>query len=198
MRRLLLAGLLGMGVLLLVPSPSFACSCAAGNIAEHARTAESVGSGTVAWSADDGQTRVYSVSFDEVYKGELAMVEKVLTNVAESACGLSVVTGRRYLFFLDGTHRGVIRANSCGGTTPYTAQVAAEIARATGSPTKPLAERLIKSERSPPGRPWWWGYAAGLVAIGIVGGAVHLGRRRLRHTPGELDARSRPEKNSAD
>ena len=140
MRRLLLAFALTFGMLVLTPSPSWACSCAVGSTPQQVRAAVTIASGTVDWTATDGQTRTYKVDFDAVYKGSAAASEKLRTSESESACGVGqLATGKRYLFFIDGQHPGTMRVGLCGGTTPYADALARQVSSITGPPGKPLA-----------------------------------------------------------
>ena len=144
MTRIVLATAVVFGVLVLTPSPSWACSCALGTTAQQAKRAVTVAAGTVAWTATDGQTRTYKVEFDSVYKGAAAESEKLRTAANEAACGVSdLATGRRYLFFVDGQHPGAMRIGLCGGTTPYDEALAQKIQSVAGPPGKPLAARTV-------------------------------------------------------
>src|SRR4029078_7486266 len=101
--------------------------------------AGTVASGTVAWTATDGQTRTYQVDVDSVYKGSAAEAEKLTTNANEASCGLAdLATGRRYLFFIDGVHPGAMRVGLCGGTAAYADALARKVQAATVPPGKPL------------------------------------------------------------
>jgi hypothetical protein len=136
--RVLTALLVAVGMLVLTPSASWACSCAAMTPAQQVRLAGTVAAGTVNWTATDGQTRTYQVAFDAVYKGAAATTEKVRTGANEASCGVGdLATGRRYLFFIEGKHPGAMRIGLCGGTTAYDAAAAGDIASITGPPGKP-------------------------------------------------------------
>ena len=137
--RVLLALVVTFGVLVLTPSPSWACSCAAATTQQHVKAASTVAAGTVNWTATDGQTRTYQVGFDAVYKGAAATTEKLRTNANEAACGVGhLAIGRRYLFFIDGLHPGAMQIGLCGGTTPYDDAVVREVTSITGPASKPL------------------------------------------------------------
>jgi MYXO-CTERM domain-containing protein len=138
-RRLLLALGLTFGMLVLTPSPSWACSCAVASAAAQVRSADTVASGTVDWTATDGQTRNYKVDVDAVYKGAAATSEKLSTAASEAACGVGdLAPGKRYLFFIDGQHPGAMRIGLCGGTTPYADPLVRQVEAITGPPAKPL------------------------------------------------------------
>jgi hypothetical protein len=139
-RRLLLAFAVTLGIFVLTPSPSWACSCAIAPAAQQVRGAVTIASGTVDWTATDGQTRTYKVDFDAVYKGSAGSSEKLSTNASEAACGVGdLAPGKRYLFFIDGQHPGAMRIGLCGGTTPYADPLVRQVEAITGPPKQPLA-----------------------------------------------------------
>ena len=140
LRRCLLALGVTLGLLVLTPSPSWACSCAATSTAQYVARAGTVASGTVAWTASDGQTRSYQVEVDHVYKGAAGTTEKLVTSDDEAACGLAnLATGKRYLFFIHGKHPGTMEVGLCGGTTAYDVAAARQVEAVTGPPRPPLA-----------------------------------------------------------
>ncbi len=102
--------------------------------------AGTVASGTVEWTATDGQSRTYEVKIDAVYKGSAAAAEKLRTSANEASCGVgNLAPGKRYLFFIQGKHPGAMGINLCGGTTAYDDALAGQVAAITGPPAKPLA-----------------------------------------------------------
>ena len=179
MRRVLLAVAVVFGILVLTPSPSWACSCAVRQSAQQIGAAVTVAAGTVGWTATDGQTRTYEVDFDTVYKGSAARSEKLVTAANAAACGVGdLTTGRRYLFFIEGQHPGVMRIGLCGGTTPYDAALARQVEAVTGPPGKPLTPRTAgptSEDDSDRTRAVAVG-AAALLAI-ATGAALFLRRR---------------------
>ena len=137
--RFLLALAVALGLLVLTPSPSWACSCVAMTTAQRVAAAGTVASGTVDWTSTDGQTRTYQVDFDAVYKGAAAQAEKLRTNANGASCGLGqLATDKRYIFFVDGLHPGAMRVNSCLGAVAYDATVAAHLESLTGPPDDPI------------------------------------------------------------
>jgi hypothetical protein len=137
--RTLLALLVSAGILVLTPSPSWACSCAASTPQQQAKLAGTVAVGTIDWSATDGQTRSYQVSVEQVYKGAAARWEKLTTSANEASCGLAdLATGKRYLLFIDGVHPGSMRVGLCGGTTAYDEALVRQVESVTGPPGAPL------------------------------------------------------------
>jgi hypothetical protein len=154
-RRCLLALAVTFGILVLTPSPSWACSCAVATTQQHVRDAVTVAAGTVDWTATDGLTRTYKVDFDGVYKGAAGTSEKLVTSANEASCGLAnLATGERYLFFIEGRHPGAMRVGLCGGTT--------------GPPGKPVASPGSGIGGQPAER-----HTARTVTIGL-GGALLL------------------------
>ncbi len=137
--RVLLAVAVTFGLIALTPSPSWACSCAITTTHQQVEAAGTVAAGTVAWTATDGQTRTYEVTVDAVYKGSAATSEKLRTNASDAACGVGdLAPGKRYLFFIEGTHPGTMRIGLCGGTTAYDQALVEKITSVTGPPGKPL------------------------------------------------------------
>jgi hypothetical protein len=177
--RVVLAVAVVFGILVLTPSPSWACSCASTTPAEQVQRAVTVAAGTVDWTATDGQTRTYKVEFDAVYKGSAAASEKLATPANEAACGVGdLAAGQRYLFFIDGEHPGAMRIGLCGGTTPYDAAVAGQVEAVTGSPGKPLAVPVVDAPSGDDrGRTALVAAGAGALLV-LAGGAAFLLRRR--------------------
>ena len=153
--RLLLTLAVTVGLLVLTPSPSWACSCAIGRTPEQLEAAGTVASGTVEWTATDGQRRTYQVRFDAVYKGVAGRTEKLRTSESEAACGVAdLAPEQRYLFFIDGVHGGTMRIGLCGGTVAYDAALAARIESRSGPPGHPVAGSAppAGAEGAPPTR----------------------------------------------
>jgi hypothetical protein len=162
-RRCLLAVAVTFGLLVLTPTPSWACSCAMATTRQHTQNAVTVASGTVDWTASDGQTRTYRVDFDAVYKGSAAVSEKLSTSANEASCGLTdLATGKRYLFFIEGRHPGAMRVGLCGGTVAYDDATAREIQSVTGPPGKPVPAPAVQSTSD----------GGGLGAVPLIGAGV--------------------------
>jgi hypothetical protein len=179
-RRLLLALAVTVGLLVLTPSPSWACSCAAQTTRQQAGNAVTIASGTVDWTATDGQTRTYKVDFDAVYKGAAARSEKLRTNANDASCGLTdLATGKRYLFFIEGRHPVAMRVGLCGGTVAYDAATAHAIEAVTGPPGSPLPGPAVESAADGGGPGIVPLLGAGLAAalLAAVGAAVVRRRR---------------------
>ena len=167
-------------MLVLTPSPSWACSCAMATTPQHVKNAVTIASGTVDWTATDGQTRTYQVDFDDVYKGVAATTEKLRTNASEAACGMGdLAPGKRYLFFIDGQHPGAMQIGLCGGTIAYDDAIARQVQSVTGPPGKPLPAPApaVVSDAGTSTRTVLFGLgAAGLLAIAAI--AAFAVRRR--------------------
>jgi hypothetical protein len=178
-RHGLLVLAVALGMLVLTPSPSWACSCAMATTPVHVEQAVTVASGTVDWTATDGQTRTYNVVFDAVYKGAAAQSEKLLTGADDASCGLGdLATDQRYLFFIDGKHPGTMRVGLCGGTVAYDDAIAHQVESITGPPGKPLPAPVLGPSTDDSGSRATLvaGTAAGaLVLLAVV--AVVLRRR---------------------
>ncbi|MGY2877063.1 LPXTG-motif cell wall-anchored protein [Marmoricola sp. URHA0025 HA25] len=176
--RCVLAVAVVFGILVLTPSPSWACSCAQVTPDQQANAAVTVASGKVDWTATDGQTRTFKVDFDAVYKGAAARSEKLVTAADAAACGVGdLATGRRYLFFIDGRHPGTMRIGLCGGTTPYDEAAVRKVEALTGPPGRPLATSTVEpSTGDDHGRTW--AVAGGAAALLAIATAVALVVRR--------------------
>jgi len=144
---LLLAG----SVVLLGAAPAQACRCVQQGVAQQARAADLVVTGTVAGVRRGGQdaeqgvprsqqedrgrygTVTLDVDVDRVYAGTLPdPTIEVTTAASTTACGLGrLPRGEEYVFFLTADSR-VLRATSCNGTTPATAGTEAAVQRALG------------------------------------------------------------------
>ena len=170
-----------LGLLVLTPTPSWACSCAMATTAQHVAQAGTVATGTVAWTATDGQTRTYQVDVDHVFKGSAATTEKLVTHDDEAACGLaSLATGKRYVFFIDGVHPGTMQVGLCGGTTAYDEAVVRQVEAATGPPDRPLGPPRDASVDDGSGDRTAVRVALGVGAVLLLGaviGAVGVRRR---------------------
>jgi hypothetical protein len=184
MRRLLLVLTVAAGMLVLTPQPSWACSCAMADPATHAQRADTIIAGTLDWTSTNGLERAYQVEVDQVFKGTAVAKEKLTTKAAEASCGLgALATGRRYLFFVRGTHGGAMRVDLCGGSQEYSDALAAQVQQATGPPRQPDplptsgTFQLNGDDRT---LPTIAGIVGGsLVAVALLVGAV-AGVRRLR------------------
>ena len=83
--------------------------------------------------------------------------EKLRSPAHEATCGLGdLATNRRYLFFIEGRHPGLMKVTLCGGSRAYDASTAQAVQRITGPARPPLAPP--PTSRPPRGRadgPGW-------------------------------------------
>lgn len=180
--KLLFVLALTTGMLVLTPSTSWACSCSGGTTAEQVKSAETVLDGTVAWVAGNGITRTYSVQVAKVFKGKAGEREKLVTPADGAMCGLGgLATNKRYLFFIQGEHPGLMQVTSCGGSTPYDAALAAKIQAITGEPTGPFAtpgsRRGAVDEDPINGTAWYTVVGTGAIVALVLGGLILLRRK---------------------
>jgi len=182
LRRMLLVLAVTAGMLVLTPTPSWACSCAVQETAAQVERADTIVDATLAWTSTNGLERTYSLQIDQVFKGRAAAREKVLTQASEAACGLgNLATDERYLFFITGEHLGTMTSSLCSGTAPYDATLAGEIEAVTGEPTGPT--ELAVPQRGPTdpdqieGTAWYTVVGTGLTLAVVLGGLIWLRRK---------------------
>lgn len=182
--RSLLATLLAASVLVLAPGPAYACSCVSDDLSVHIKEADSIGVGEIAWitrshtEIDKGlgamDAHALAVEFTEVYKGELGTLEKVLSARGEASCGINAEKGRRYVFFMEGEHRGRITTGLCTGTERYSEALVRQLQRETGAPELPVPVDTEITE----GKDWfptWVRWTlAGLGALFLLGALASL------------------------
>jgi MYXO-CTERM domain-containing protein len=182
--RWLLVSLLGAAALVVLgPSPAFACSCAAQAPRQYAARADVVVTGTVldraeARSRPWGATpEKFVVEADTVYAGEVAERFELDGGEPGDTCGLEgVEVGRRYVFFLQQA-RGELRGSLCGGTGNVSErQVERVLEPVAGQPT-----RGGPTEASSPGTTLEYAVGGGLVLL-LAGGVWWLRRRRTSWT----------------
>lgn len=151
LRRLLLVLAVTVGMLVLTPTPSWACSCASQATSALVERADTIVDGTLVWTSTNGIERTYSLSIDRVFKGKAAQREKVLTQASEAACGLgNLATDERYLFFIQGEHLGTMSTGLCDGSGPYDAALASQVEAITGAPTGPTELAVPESGPTDP------------------------------------------------
>lgn len=182
MTRLLLALAVAFGLLVLAPSPAFACSCAMAPFEEQVERAGTVASGTVDWTATDSQVQTYKVDFDAVYKGSAAGSEKLTTSANEASCGLTDLDpGTRYLFFIDGRHPGAMAVGLCGGTVEFSEAVADKVVAVTGPPGEPLSTPGLEAKPEDSSTRTFL-LVGGAVLLVALAAAVFAVRRRATAT----------------
>jgi len=189
--RLLVSLALALVWLVLVPTASYACSCAQAGAADHVERADVVVRGVVEDRREHRGGRVrssgdpvtYRVSVTETYKGQTGASLDVLSVASGASCGLEGIRlGEEYVVFASrdarlgwgGTGDRNLWANLCGGTAPATPGLVAAVTAATtvdaATPAVPTAAPAGRSgdaassaaaDASSPGR--------GLVAVGAGG-----------------------------
>jgi len=182
LRRLLLVLAVTVGMLVLTPTQSWACSCAGQSAAEYVKRADTIVDATLVWTSTNGMERTYSLAIDRVFKGKAAQREKVLTQASEAACGLGeLATDERYLFFIKGKHLGTMSTGLCDGSGPYDAALARQVEAITGAPTGPTelsAARNGPVDEDPiEGTAWYTVVGTTFVLAAVIGGLVWLRRR---------------------
>ncbi len=180
--RMLLVLAVSVGMLVLTPTRSWACSCAVQTTAQYVERADTIVAGTLVWTSTNGLERTYSLQVEDVFKGSAAAREKVLTNASEAACGLGLLTtDERYLFFIKGQHLGTMSSGLCSGTGPYDAARAAEVEAITGTPTGPTEIAVPESGPIDPdqieGTAWYTVVGTGLTLAAVLGGLIWLRRK---------------------
>lgn len=173
--RQLLATLLAGAVLVLAPAPAVGCSCASQDLADQVAAADSIGVGTVAWTATNTGTTTFAVDVTEVHKGRLGTREKVRTASNEASCGLEVRDGDRYLLFVSGGHGGALRTGLCNGSREYDARVAGQVRTLAGGGELVRVDQSGITERKdwfPPWVQWTLVGVAGLVLAGTAAVAM--------------------------
>ncbi len=182
LRRFLLVLAVTVGMLVLTPTTSWACSCAGQSTAEYVERADTIVDGTLVWTSTNGIERTYGLRIDRVFKGKAAQREKVLTQASDAACGLGeLATDERYLFFIKGQHLGTMSVDLCNGSSAYDAVRAAEIEAITGAPTGPtelVAPKTGAIDQDPiEGTPWYTVVGTTFVLAAVIGGLIWLRRR---------------------
>ena len=125
--RLVLAGLLAaVGMVLVNPGTSYACSCAVSQLPDHAAWADVVFTGTLTEIDLPPERRVmssgekvdYTFAVDAVHQGEVRATAVVTSAVSGASCGLEgLKVDRAYVVFATGDPAR-FEANLCGGTAP--------------------------------------------------------------------------------
>lgn len=165
-------GLVAGALLVLAPGPAAACSCKGADVASQVESADSIGSGTVAWVATNAETTTFAVDFTEVHKGRLGSREKVRTPSDGETCGLVVEQGRRYLLFVQGAHGGTLRTDLCSGSAAYSEPVADQVRTLAGGGELVRIDQSHITERRDWFPPWVQWTLVGTAALVLVGAAT--------------------------
>jgi hypothetical protein len=183
--RLIVLVLLACGVVVVPAAPALA-DCPAqesSSLDQQAKAADAVFTGTVTDRRLDGDRRVYTLTVDRVYKGDVAAETTVSTPRRSAQCGLRL-DDADYVFFATSVG-GELSADSRGGTAPATEARVHRVERLLGSgepAVRPEPEEatltLVAGEPTTLGRLAAPG--AALVIVGLLGLLLvaGLGRRR--------------------
>lgn len=142
MKRALLVVPLFLALVVVVPAaPAHACSCAMLSSAQKVEDADVVVRGTITGLDDpggggSGHLVTWEVAVAEVYRGAAAATTFVRSASDGASCGIEVQEGREYLLFARQVG-GDLRAGLCGGTTPASAALVAEVEHLTGPGSPP-------------------------------------------------------------
>lgn len=187
--RVALATLLvAPALVVLNPGAALACSCAEASTADLVGYADTIAVGQLTalepLPYNDGSRVRYTATLGTVFKGEPDNPLVFRSASEGSACGLELPVGNQYLFVLHGS-----RADLCGGTTPVSPALIAEVEAVTGpGEAAPASTPEQSTEREPAQRldaaqgfgaltaAPWGAVAAGAVALLVVG---WLNRGRL-------------------
>jgi hypothetical protein len=181
MRRLLAAGaatLLSSFLVFANPGSACACSCVEQTDAEAFEGADAVFTGTLTRSDEGGflsgsSTDPTTLEFavDQVYKGDVAEVQGILTSASEASCGWEPPVGEEYVVFayLEG---GKLNAGFCGGSRALDERAPAIDAEAAA----PVAGEADLAETEV----WPYGVAAVVLLVAIGAGWWFLRRRHLK------------------
>ena len=183
--RLVVLVLLACGVVVVPAAPALA-DCPApesSSLDQQTKAADAVFTGTVTGRRLDGGTRVYTLTVDRVYKGDVAAETTVSTPRRSAQCGLRL-DDADYVFFAP-SDGGDLSADSRGGTAPATEARVHRVERLLGS-GEPAAQpepveatlTLVAGEPTTLSRLAAPGVA--LVIVGLLGLLLvaGLGRRR--------------------
>lgn len=178
--RYTLALVAALTLIVLVPSTSYACSCAAASVAAYARDSDLVVRGEVTdrdetFSPFSEGDVTYEVAVDAVYVGQSAERIEVRSAGSGASCGLEVEPGREYVLFLDAQDGGW-SGSLCGGTGEASPAYVGKVERVLGAASR-------DPERAAPEPDGWPApYVVGGAALGggavAAAGAVLLLRRR--------------------
>lgn len=206
--RLFAATALALVALVLVPAPSYACSCAQSTPREHVERADVVVRGTVDSREGPAPAKIrssrdevtYVVTVAEVYRGDPPRPLEVHSVESGASCGLeNIRLGDEYVVFAnqgtDPGNEGELWASLCGGTAPATPRLVTAVEAVTGPGTGPSASDLptdvpagtagvatpdLGDSPAGSGLPTQaWSLGLGVAAVAIAGAVIsRRGRRR--------------------
>ncbi len=185
-RRLLVLALLACGAVVVPSAPALAAGCpepAKKTLQKQTMAADAIFTGTVTHRRVDGDNRVYTVTVERVYKGDVPAETTVSTPRRAAQCGLRLDEAD-YVFLATGKD-AELTADSRGGTAAATDDHLKQVERLLG-PGQPAVEpppieatfTTVAGEPTSLERLAAPGVA--LVIIGLLGllFGVSLGRRR--------------------
>ncbi|GAB3198970.1 hypothetical protein GCM10027062_14540 [Nocardioides hungaricus] len=152
--RLALAGLLAaLGLVVLTPTSSVACSCAISGERQLLQYADTVFTGTLTATDvpppdEDGVVSstdpvTYRFDVDRVLEGDVATTAEVTSARWGASCGLEGMrVGQAYVVFASTAGR-TLEANLCGGTRPERDPFVDRIAELTGPPRPPTGDAVV-------------------------------------------------------
>lgn len=164
-------------------SAAHACSCIAERPAQQAAEADAVFAGelisvTPARVDDSGlYQHAFRFDVDEVFVGPVGPTAEVLSSLGGAACGIEPAIGQRWVVVAsrDERHPEDLTTNGCtasrviGPTTPrFVGQGRPPDPAVAVPPDRTVDTRAVAGQLG----------AIGLLAIGLVAGAMALGRRR--------------------
>ena len=174
-----------LSIVILVPSTAFACSCISDSVADYVEGADLVVKGSIE-DRDEGPFKIvrssgdpvtYTVSVDEVLKGESGPVTKFESAAEGASCGLEVQVGHSYVIFADAGPDGTYEANLCGGTSDARPDFVAEVEAITGPATAPDDSIPAPSDGAPV-----VAMAVGGVLLAGAAAVAAVVLRRRRHS----------------
>lgn len=177
MRRPLAAGaaaLLSTFIVFADPGSACACSCVGQTDAEAFDGAAAVFTGTLTRIDESGllsggEPTTLEFEVDDVYKGDIAELQGILTSGPESSCGWKPPVGEEYLVFAY-LEAGKLNAGFCGGSRELAGRAPAIEAEATA----PLPGEADLAE------PALWPYGlAAVVLVAVTGTGWWFLRRRF-------------------
>jgi hypothetical protein len=163
-----------------------ACSCVGGTTAEHADRADVVFVGRlltreVAGGSSSTDPALHVFAVETVWKGTAAAEQGVVSPASGASCGLELGGDGPFLVFATTSSdlpAGQLAAGLCGGTTPLSPELAAELPTITRGPEEP-GPGAAGTELA--GGLSGWALGAGALAVIALGlGGAVLRRRAHR------------------
>jgi hypothetical protein len=153
------AVLLVLGATLAFAGDASACTCAPVDLERDLPRADGVVVGTVLERRVEGETAVYLLRVEQVYKGDIQNRVEIRTAASGAACGLEASVGDRLGLLLDRAG-GAWRSGLCSQVDP-----------------SDLLELTDVEDNTLPTINWG-GYVIGFLVLGIAGALLVRRRRR--------------------